>query len=340
MRNLVLISALAMLLGACASPPVVESDVQLPARVPEAARLTHVAVLGFGRAGPTDIAPQVEAELSGARLAGNPYFTLVERARMDAAVKELSLASTGLINEATAARVGKMIAAKGIYTGTVTRDQVSDQPYQEKRTQCVQYEELRDKKGRAVQGKCLRENTWAVTCNQRTASFEFVPKLIDVSSAKIIYTRSLGGSSQDKGCSDSQSPIQSADELRREAVAAALALFRQDVAPFTTKVRVVFMSGTDGFANPAAKERFNGSMSFARENRLDRACEVWKELVATERAVPSLTYNVGACAEISGDLPTALARYTEADRMLTKPEQAISDGLERIRKRQAAARAL
>jgi hypothetical protein len=330
----------AMLLAACAGPAKVESEVQMPAKVPEASRLRHIAVVRFERIGPTDITPQVEAELSAARLRGGPYFTLIERSRLDEALKELRLAESGVVNAATASRVGQMVAAKGIYMGSVTRDDVSNQPYQEQRSECLLYEQLRDKKGNLYQGACLRSNDWKVNCVQRSAAFEFVPKLVDVGAGTIVYSKTLGGSAQDKGCSDRTSPLQSPDDLRRQAITQALAKFREDVAPFTRMVQVVFMAAGDGISNAAAKERFEGSMTFARENRLDRACEIWKELSLTERSVPSLSYNLGACAEVSGDLETALARYTEADRQLSKPDKVISDGLARIRQRQAAERAM
>jgi hypothetical protein len=330
----------ATLLVACAGPAKVDSEVQMPAKVPEASRLRHIAVVRFERIGPTDITPQVEAELSAARLRGGPYFTLIERSRLDEALKELRLAEAGIVNAATASRIGQMVAAKGIYMGSVTRDDVSNQPYQEQRSECLLYEQLRDKKGNSYQGACLRSNDWKVNCVQRSATFEFVPKLVDVGAGTIVYSKSLGGSAQDRGCSDRTSPLQSPDDLRRQAIAQALTKFREDVAPFTRTVQVVFMETTEGISSAAAKERFEGSMTFARENRLDRACEIWKELSVTERTVPSLSYNLGACAEVSGDLDAALARYSEADRQLTKPDKTISEGLARVRQRQAAERTL
>lgn len=340
MRNYSLLLVSTVLVAACAGPARVDSEMQMPAKVPEASRLRHIAVVRFDRIGPTDITPQVEAELSAARLRGGPYFTLVERGRLDEALRELRLGDSGIVNAATASRVGQMVAAKGIYMGSVTRDDVSNQPYQEDRSECLQYEQLRDKKGNPYQGQCLRSNDWKVNCIQRSATFEFVPKLVDVGAGTIVYSKSLGGSAQDKGCSDRTSPLQSPDDLRRQAVTQALTKFREDVAPFTRMVQVVFMAATDGISSVVGKERFEGSMTFARENRLDRACEIWKELSLTERSAPSLSYNLGACAEVSGELDTALARYTEADRQLTKPDKMISDGLTRIRQRQAAERAL
>jgi hypothetical protein len=179
-----------------------------------------------------------------------------------------------------------------------------------------------------------------VSCFQRSATFEFVPKLVDVGAGTIVYTKVLGGSAQDKGCSDRTSPVRSPEDLRRQAVTQALNKFSEDVAPFTRMVQVVFLASTEGISSAAGKERFEGSMTFARENRLDRACEIWKELSVTERSAPSLNYNLGACAEVTGELDAALARYTEADRQLSKPDKLVSDGLVRVRQRQAAERAL
>jgi Curli production assembly/transport component CsgG len=118
----------ALLLVACAAPVKVNSPVEFPAREPAASRLRHIAVVRFERIGPTDITPQVEVALSSARLRGSPYFTLVERGRLDDALRELRLAESGIVNAATASRVGEMVAAKGIYMGSVTRGPLPVRP--------------------------------------------------------------------------------------------------------------------------------------------------------------------------------------------------------------------
>lgn len=327
-------------LAGCAAPIKVESEMQLPARAPEATRLKRIAVLRFERLGNFDITAEVEAQLANARVGGATYFTVVERARLNEALKEMRLAESGALNAASAAKLGQMVAANGLYMGAITRDDIADQNYTETRSVCGQFEEKRDKKGNVSQGACQRYIDRQVNCTRRMATFEFVPKLMDVASGTIIYSRTVAGTSSAKNCSDDGSPAAARDDLRSDARNSALKAFREDIAPFTRTLQIAFLSNTDGIASPTAKERFEGSMAFARERRLDRACEIWAEISQTERFAPSVTYNRGICAEVSGNLDLALVLYTEADRLLSRPDRTIGEGLTRVRTRQAADRSL
>lgn len=335
-----IVPTLLVVLAGCAAPVKVDTDILLPPRVLEAARLKRVAVLRFDRLGGTDITADVEAQLANARVEGAPFFTLVERARLSEAMKEMRLAESGALNTTTASKLGQMIAANGLYMGGITRDDVSEQQFSESRSICAQYEEKRDKKGNPYQGPCLRWSERQVSCVRRSANFEFVPKLLDVSMGTIVYTRNIAGTAQAKACADDNAPLAAKDDLRRAARIVALKSFREDIAPFTRAVQIAFLSANDGIANAAAKERFENSIAFARARRLDRACEMWEELAASEVAAPALTYNRGSCAEVSGNLERALALYNEADRQMSQPDKTVGEGLARVKERLAAERTL
>jgi LytS/YehU family sensor histidine kinase len=63
---------------------------------------------------------------------------------------------------------------------------------------------------------------------------------------------------------------------------------------------------------------------------------MWKEIASSERDSPELAYNLGVCAEATGDLKGALQLYTQADRLLTQPNKAISAALSRVQSDQAS----
>ncbi len=52
------------------------------------------------------------------KLASLPYLTLVERARLSEALKEIEMGQTGLIDEATAAKTGQMVGAEELVVGS------------------------------------------------------------------------------------------------------------------------------------------------------------------------------------------------------------------------------
>src|SRR5262245_40901789 len=56
-------------------------------------------------------------DLLQAHLTGSPAMQLVERAKIDKAFDELALGKTGLVDDATAARVGHIVGAQVLVTG-------------------------------------------------------------------------------------------------------------------------------------------------------------------------------------------------------------------------------
>lgn len=320
----------------CAMPGKLSSEMQMPARSMDAARLRSIAVLRFDATGHQDITTDIESALTSAKIDGRPYFTVVERRRLDDAIREMRLGESGLVNPANAAKLGQAIAAKGIYMGAIVRDDVADQRYTETRKACAENKLERDKKGALYEGQCIRWTEVQVNCVRRSANFEFAPKVVDVERGTVVYSRSIATSDVQTGCQGDQIPLPLAQDMRRKVRVAAVQTFREDVAPYSKQIEIAYLTHTDGISSPAAKERFDGSISFAVGNRLDRACEIWIELERSEKASPSVVFNSGVCAEVGGDLNRALAFYNSADRLLTKPDRTVSSGLQRVRDRIAA----
>lgn len=77
--------------------------------------------------------PQYASSVTGlqdaltASLMQTSKIRLVERARVDAALKELQLASAGVVDSATAAQVGRQIGARYAVLGSITALSVNDE---------------------------------------------------------------------------------------------------------------------------------------------------------------------------------------------------------------------
>lgn len=61
------------------------------------------------------------AERLTTRLARTGEFRVIERSRLEAAMKELNLSASGMIDAGTAARAGRVLGAEAVVTGTLTR---------------------------------------------------------------------------------------------------------------------------------------------------------------------------------------------------------------------------
>ena len=118
----------------------------VPAKYHEASRLREVAVLPFDGKGGQGFAAEIEGTIASINIGDKQYFNLVDRVRLEKLISEMKLSQSALVDSNTAARVGRLVGAKGIYTGIITASDVSDSAYREERTRCAQTVTKHDKK--------------------------------------------------------------------------------------------------------------------------------------------------------------------------------------------------
>ena len=329
------------LLVGCAAP-VTKVDVTVlePAKSSDATRLRRVAVMQFEAKDRFDVTGDIETILAGIEVNDRRYFDVVERRQLNALLVELKLGERRLLDDSTVSRLGKMLGANGVYMGKVTRAAWSDQRSNEPRTICSQREMKRNKKGKTYEGGCVRWMNTVANCTTRTANFEFLPRLVSIETGAIVYSREHVGETQSKSCREpgtgASAPISDGEQLLLEAKTIALESFRRDIAPSHTARAIDVLGPGERISSPQMKDHFSNALAFAKERRLDRACQMWKEIASSERDSPELAYNLGVCAEATGDLKGALQLYTQADRLLTQPNKAISAALSRVQSDQAS----
>jgi hypothetical protein len=138
-----------LMLTGCATK--IKVNMLQPAEYHQASLTKTVAVLPFSGPNGQEFAAEIEGVLASKSIDDKQYFILVDRASIDKTMSELQFSQSALIDQKTAAKIGTLVGAQGIYTGSVTASQVKDSLYKEKRQECVQHEIKRDKKeiGRA-----------------------------------------------------------------------------------------------------------------------------------------------------------------------------------------------
>jgi len=312
------------------APPVIKTTALAPPNYPEAAQLKEVAVLPFDGPGGREFSAEVEAALASSRIGDKQYFTVVERAKIDKIIEEMKFSQSALTDPTTAVKIGKLLGVKGIYMGVAGRPSVNDEAYKEERTTCAYYQTKYDKKGRPYE-VCAKYMTYTVNCTRRIATFTFVPKLVEVESGRIVYSRSISGSATSSACEDRGS-LKSGPELIRMAKEKAIGEFKRDTAPYYVTFDIKLMK-TGDIKNKAAEEKMEKGIEFAKAGRLDRACELWNEAAALSPESPSILYHLGVCAEVTGNLNQALELYTKADRLLDKPDDALNSAIMRVKGR-------
>lgn len=315
-------------LSACAAPAIKTTGL-VPAKFHEATKIKEVAVLPFDGPRGREFAAEIEGVLTSITVDDKQYFTLIDRTRLNRILKEQELSQTGVIDEKWAVKVGRMVGAKGIYTGVVRAADIKDTPYTERREECSKKEILYDKKGNVIEENCQKWRIYQVPCIKRDAIFAFTPKLIEVETGKIVYSRNLSQVQTVKGCQDGGS-LPSGLELMKKAKGTLKAAFKRDVAPFYVTFEIKLMDSEEGSASKEALLKLNQGIEYAQKNRFDRACELWEEGRILSPDFPSLLYNLAICAEVKGDFGNAMDLLAKADKALNKPNDLITAGRGRV----------
>jgi len=327
--ELLIVGISLVLLVGC-PPPVIKTTALVPAKFHEASKLKTVAVLPFDGEGGKEFAAEIEGTLASINIGDKQYFNLVDRTSIERVINEMKFSKSALVNPSTAAKIGKLVGAKGIYTGVVTTSKVSDSYYKETRTRCAYTVTKYDKKGRAYE-ECGKWEQYYVSCTKRVATFSFTPKLIDVETAKIVYANNITKTATSSACEDSKTPLATEYELIEQAKNFAKEGFRKDVAPHYVTFEIKLMDSTEGITSTDAENKFKQGLDYAKNNRLDRACELWGEARILSPNSPSILYNLGICAEVTGNFEQAMELYQKADRAYGKPDERISSALHRVK---------
>lgn len=304
--RLLLTAFVALQLAGCASPKVM-TTVMHPAKADEVTRLKRLAVLPFSGHDGEKLRDNIEASLVGIRVHDTPYFAIVDRSSLQQVMKEHSLQLSGLVDEKTAVTVGRLVGAEGVVLGSITTSNVEDTSYYEER-------------GKGTVG-----------CTKRLATFAFTPKVVNVTTGQVLVAESVAGQVEERACRDDRRPIRGKTELLAAARKKALGEFRNLVAPHSENVAIVILEKDDSKPPKEAAEKISAGIEWAKQNRLDRACELWREAYSLYPHGYAIHYDLGLCAELVGDLTGAREFYEKADRLTPLPVKEINEALARTR---------
>jgi tetratricopeptide (TPR) repeat protein len=173
-----------------------------------------------------------EDDLKG-RLVESGRFTLVDRARLDQIMRELNLSNNDLLAQSgKAAKLGKLLPATAIITGR------TNGKYEEKMTyeDATCYRDSKDKKG--------------YLCKTYTRTGTYLTDgsidVIDVATAQILKSRSLGNRCENKISATEANP----DIIDRNALASTcshqnVTKFMKAISPWTEMVQAPFQKDGD-----------------------------------------------------------------------------------------------
>lgn len=319
MKKLIALTAVAALLG-CA--PKVTTSVLMPSKAESVTDFRNVAVLPFSGGYGAQITPSVESTLVTAEVNGMRYFKVADRQNLNRVISEQKLQVSGITDNSTAVKLGRLIGVQGIFTGTAELSTGSTS-YTESRTKCA---------GTDSKGKCISYYDTTVVCTKKRATVTLLPKLIDVSTGQVVYSDRITGEADSSFCQDSGVAPLAESELARDAVNDVLTEFRRQIAPYSVNVSLTLLTEKGGLDGDG-KDLLKSSLKFAEAGRMDRACAMWAEGITKYPKSPSMFFNLGLCRETEAKYPEALELYMKADALTDSPDKVIGRGIDRAKER-------
>lgn len=322
-KIMVLIAVTTGILNGCA-PPVVKTLVLVPPRYSEVADLRRIAVLPFSRSrrDVEDVTADVEAALASVRVDDRPYFKVIERTQLKKIIDEQRLGSTGLLDQRTAVKVGKIAGVQGVILGKVSQSDVSSRRFKRQVKRCV---------SKNSNGKCQKWRAVNVRCLARTGTFGFVPKIVDVSTGRIVMSETIEKQFESQECEGQAGP--SDTDLLNRARSIALKSFMDSIAPHYMTEKLALLSKDEPPLPAHVKARVESGLAFAKAGRLDRACGIWHGAHDGYSNGYLLPYLIGVCHEARGELGQASHQYKIADQRTLEPVREINESLVRISNR-------
>ena len=307
----------------------IKVNVLTPGNVDQATQFKSIAVMPFdGPEGDTFTAV-VESTLASVMFDGHQFFQIVDRGSIDRVMSEMKLGMTGIVNEETAAEVGKAVGAKGMYVGSIGASSVEDDIYSEKRSVCAFYRTVTDSRGAKTQ-ECTNWYDKQVSCTKRSVAFKFTPKLVEVESSRIIFSNLYADALEAKVCEDDGKSLSDGKVMLKKVQDTVMQKFRKDVAPYYVMMSFTLKDSTVDIASDVAKAKLKDGLANAKANRMDRACPIWREAKALAPNSITLMYNVAICDETEDRPHEALALYRQIDRGLTSPDDLVAAALARV----------
>lgn len=321
MNNFVLRSPLlclfaVSLLAACA-PPSVKTDLLMPAKQSGMNGVKRIGVLPLKGDKGERYTARLQAHIANIQVNNAPYFTLVDVDRA-AVLRELKLSDSAQFDETTALRLGKLVAADALFSGSVTRPKVKTTKRLEERRECKT--RISDKNDPQY-GKCTEYETKTVLCFTQNGSFKLTLRSSAVETGTVNFIKDYQGRAKHGYCLDRGGQA-SKEELGERAVAQVLAELRQDIAPYAVTVSIDFLDfdkkssiGTKKLNFADRKDvtnRFKAAMKNVKSGNTNAGCAGFRDAAALFDGSPAIYHNIGVCAEIETDYDQAEAFYRRA----------------------------
>lgn len=211
-------------------------------------------------------------------------------------------------------------APDGVLSGMVSSG-VQENRFKQKQKRCVEREGGKDS------GKCLKEAEVEVDCTRRVVDLNADLRLTRTADRRIVYSTAKPRRDETSWCRG-QTPPRTTEETVRAMVLDVAGEVRRDIAPVVETYSIRFRESTSGLPKDLNRPFKDAVKQTQRDLR--GACAAWQAMDGQAPNHPSITFDLGLCAEAAGDFPAALALYQRAAPLIGRGGNEAAAGIDRV----------
>lgn len=211
--------------------------------------------------------------------------------------------------------------ADGVLNGNVVTG-VQETRFKRKEKECVERE------GGKRDGKCLREEEVEKDCTRRVINVNADLRIADAR-GRVVYSVSRPRRDETSWCRG-QEPSRTTEEAIRAMIIDIAENVRGDIVPSVELYAIRFRESTRGLPKPL--ERPFKDIVKQTQRDLPAACAAWAAMDVQAPNHPSITFDLGLCAESAGEYDKALALYRRAAPLIGRGGNEATAGAERARR--------
>ncbi len=332
-RLYLILPLIIILFFTCTVPSVIRIKVLKPATIsmPDVKEIAVVDFQGQDRSG-SQIATLVQSKLIETN-----HFDIIERDKINRVLEEQNMSMSGVMDEATAVEIGKILGVDAMIFGEVTQydvppdKEITEKVKKKKFTGKYRTVETKDKKGNTKKVKeKIYEDVWVdETHYVRQGNIAVNFRVVSVKTGKLLaaYSDSKSYNSQDDKksfleiISDSPDKLKPKSDILRDLSEEVCTNFAHMISPYYTYEQRYIEPGKGNIAV---------GKKFAEKGLWPEAEEAWKEAVKNMPQESAAYYNLGLAYEVQGNLFMAEQLYKQAVDLQQKDR--YMESLARIRK--------
>jgi len=306
-----------------------------PAEVGEMASKKKVAISNF-KNDIVGLSGKIESQIAKQKLDKKRYFTVLSRKDMAKVVAEQKLQSSELMDEATSAKVGKMIGAQAIINGEIASANAESSSYMESKKECLNY--YKDGSG------CARYRFYKVKCNTTQATVAANINIVNVETGAIIYGDTLSKNYSADSCKAGKTNLGllMLDTGPKQILSKRQALNKlasNIASEFVYKLTPNYIYFSVGLiesieldnATDAQNKKFDIALQYIKAARYGKAKKLLQALMDDlDGKSYAVAYVDGVVYEATGNLDKAKELYTIADDLTVEPVPEINLAMNRI----------